>query len=46
MVRNAIKSDFWTSEMAAGGLFLKNIYKKICASDLNNVRIDCWPTTT
>ena len=32
--------------MATGGHFLKNIYKKSCASDLNNVRTDCWPTTT
>ena len=23
----------------------KNIYKQSCASDLNNVRTDCWPTT-
>ena len=29
-----------------GGHLLKNIYKKSCASDLNNVRTDCWPTTT
>ena len=36
MVRNAIQSDFWTSKMATGGHFLKNIYKKSCASDLNN----------
>ena len=46
MVRNAIQSDFWTSKMATGGHFLRNIYKKSCASDLNNVRTDCWPTTT
>ena len=32
--------------MATDGHFLKNIYKKSCASDLNNVRTDCWPTTT
>ena len=32
--------------MATGGHFLKNVYKKSCASDLNNVRTDCWPTTT
>ena len=24
----------------------KNLYKKSCASDLNNVRTDSWPTTT
>ena len=47
MVRNAIQSDFWTSKMATGGhLKKKNIYKKSCASDLNNVRTDFWPTTT
>ena len=46
MVRNAKQSDFWTSKMTTGGHFLKNIYKKSCASDLNNVRTDCWPTTT
>ena len=46
MARNAIQSYFWTSKMATGGHFLKNIYKKSCASDLNNVRTDCWPTTT
>ena len=45
MERNAIKSDFGTSKMAAGGHFKKNIYKKSCASDFNNVRTDCWPTT-
>ena len=32
--------------MAVGDHFLINIYKQICASDLNNVRTDCWPTTT
>ena len=32
MVRNAIQSDFWTSKMATGGHFLKNIYKKSCAT--------------
>ena len=26
--------------------YKKNIYKKSCESDLNNVRTDCWPTTT
>ena len=41
-----VRSDFLTSKMAIGGHFLKNIYKKSCASDLNNVRTDCWPTTT
>ena len=46
MVRNAIQSDFWTSKMAAGGNFLKNIYKKTCVSDFNNVRTDYWLTTT
>ena len=40
MVRNAIQSDFWPF------LKKKNIYKKSCVSDLNNVRTDCWPTTT
>ena len=44
MVRNAILSDFWTSKMATSGLFFK--LQKSCASDLNNVRTDCWPTTT
>ena len=44
MVRNAIQSDFWSTKMATGGHFLKNIYKKSCASDLNNVRTNCWPT--
>ena len=39
-------SDFWTSKMATGGHFFKNIYKKSSTSDLNNVRTDCWPTTT
>ena len=46
MARNATESDFRTSKMATGGHFLKNIYKKSCASDLNNVLTDCWPTTT
>ena len=46
MVRYAKQSDSWTSKMATGGHFFKNIYKKSCASDLNNVRTDCWPTTT
>ena len=46
MVRNAIQSDFLTSKMATGGHLEKNIYKKSCVSDLNNVRTDCWPTTT
>ena len=46
MDRNVTESDFWTSKMATGGHFLKNMYKKSCASDLNNVRTDCWPTTT
>ena len=41
-----VGSDFWTSKNATGGHFLKNIYKKSCASHLNNVRTDCWPTTT
>ena len=27
------------------GHFFKNICKKSCASNLNNVRTDCWPTT-
>ena len=40
------RCDFWTSKMATGGHFLKNIYKESCASDLNNVQTDCWPTTT
>ena len=27
-------------------IFFKNTYNKIWASDLNNVRTDCWPATT
>ena len=45
MVRNAIQSYFWTFKMTTGGHLKKN-YKKSCSSDLNNVRTDCWPTTT
>ena len=42
-----VRSDFWTSKMATGGHFKKKTFtKKSCASDLNNVRTDCWPTTT
>ena len=41
-----VRSDFWTSKMATGSHFVKNIYQKSWASDLNNVRTDCWPTTT
>ena len=41
MARNVIKSDFLTFRMAAGGHLKKNIYKKSCPSDLNNVRTDC-----
>ena len=46
MVRNTIKNDFWTSKMAASSQFLKNIYKKGCASDFDKVQTYCWPTTT
>ena len=47
MVRNAIQSDFCTSKIATGGhLKKKNIYNKSWATDFNNVRTDCWPTTT
>ena len=46
MARNAIKSYFWTSKMATGVHLKKDIHQKSCASDLNNVRTDCWPTTT
>ena len=46
LVRNAIKSDFWTSKMAAGGHLKEKHLQKRFASDLNNVRTDCWPTTT
>ena len=41
-----VRSHFCTSKMATGGHLLKNIYKKSCASDLNDVRTHCWPTTT
>ena len=40
-----VRSDFWTSKMATGGHLKKNIYKKSWASDLNNVRTDCWSNT-
>ena len=55
MARNAIQSEFRTSKMTEGSHFVKNFQKnKIAyrsemarnASDLKNVRTDCWLTTT
>ena len=46
MVRNAIQSDFGPPKWLPAAIFKKTIYKNSCASDLNNVRTDCWPTTT
>ena len=49
-IRNCKKCDqklFWTSKLApCGHLKKNNITNKSCDGDLNNVRIDCWPTTT
>ena len=33
-------------KVSFGSHFKKKIYKKSWASDLNNVRTDCWPNTT
>ena len=55
MARNAIQSEFWISKMAESSHFVKNFKKKKVAylsemarnaSDLTNVRTDCWMTTT
>ena len=55
MARNAIQSEFRTSKMTESSHFVKNSQKnKVAyrsemarnASDLNNVRTDCWLTTT
>ena len=57
MARNVIQSEFRTSKMTESSHFVKNFQKKIKkvayrsemarnASDLNNVRTDCWLTTT
>ena len=55
MARNAIQSEFRTSKMTESSHFVKNFQKdKVAyrsemarnASDLNNVRTDCWLTAT
>ena len=56
MARNAIQSEFRTSKMTEGSHFVQKNPKKNKvayrsemarnASDLNNVRTDCWLTTT